>query len=103
MAEILGILVNSDKNLDHLINLARAAKVKGKDVNIFLTHKGVLLTQDPRFGELENLAKISLCKVSYEAHNLDPGKSIPGIDESGFSSQARHADLIFESDRYLVL
>ncbi|MBW2090817.1 MAG: DsrE family protein [Deltaproteobacteria bacterium] len=103
MAEVLGILVNSDENFTHLINVARAAKAKGKDVEIFLTHKGVLLTQDPRFEELGRLAEVSLCKVSFKALNLDPDQPIPGIDETSFTNQSRHADLIYYSDRYLVL
>ncbi|MBW2053300.1 MAG: hypothetical protein JRG97_12980 [Deltaproteobacteria bacterium] len=103
MAEILGILVNSDKNLSHLISIVWAARSKGKEVMIFFTHRGVLLTQDPRFKELESLAEMSLCKESYEAHNLDPELEIPGIDESGFANQSRHGDLIYYSDRYLVL
>ena len=47
MAEKLGILVSSDKHLDYVINLTTAAEEKGKEVEIFFTGKGVLLTQSP--------------------------------------------------------
>ena len=52
MAEKLGILVSSDKNLDYVINLTDAAHIKGKSVEIFFTGKGVLLTQSPRIKKL---------------------------------------------------
>ena len=103
MSQLLGIVVATDKHLDHLINISRAAKDKGKEVLIFFTHKGVLLTQDPRFAELEPLAEMSLCNVSFEYFNLDKNVPIPGIPESAYATQARHGDLIERCDRYLVL
>ena len=103
MAEELGILVTSDKHLDHLINIARAARNKGKEVRIFFTNKGLLLTHDPRFKELESLAEMSLCRVMFETLKLDKNKPIPGIPDSGFATQAKHADMIYHSDRFLVL
>ena len=52
MAEKLGILVSSDNHLDYVINLTRAAREKGKEVELFFTGKGVLLTQSPDFKKL---------------------------------------------------
>jgi hypothetical protein len=102
MAKSLGIFVNSDKHLDKVIALCRAAKKKGIDVTIFFSHFGTLLSQDPRFGELEGLAeKMSLCNVGFEAHGLKP--PVPGIDEKDYATQARHGELIEECDRYLSL
>jgi len=103
MPEQLGILVITDNSLDHLIGLTRAAVLKGKKVSIFFTGRGVLLTQEKRFAELESLAEMSLCQVSFESLGLDRTIPIPGISGKGFASQARHADLIYYSDRYLVL
>ncbi len=103
MVEVLGILVNSDKNLDHLINVTRSARALGKEVVIFFTHRGVLLTQDPKFTELEGLTSMSLCKASLETHGLEDIAAFPGIDHRGLANQSRHADLIFDCDRYLVL
>jgi len=101
MARKLGILVSSDRHLDKVIALCRAAQKKGDvDVNIFFTHQGTLLTQDPRFGELEGLAKMSLCNVGFESHQLKP--PVVGINEKDFATQARHGELIEECDRYLV-
>ncbi|RLC26698.1 MAG: peroxiredoxin [Deltaproteobacteria bacterium] len=101
MAKKLGIFVSSDRHLDKLIHLCRAARNRGDvEVTIFFSHLGTLLTQDPRFGELEGLAKMSLCNVGFESHGLK--KPVPGIGDKDYATQARHGDLIEESDRYLV-
>lgn len=102
MAKKLGIFVNSNKHLDKIIKLCQAARKKEDiDVMIFLSHLGILLTQDPRFGELEALgAKMSLCNVSFEGHGLE--SPVPGIDEKDYATQARHCEIIEDCDRYVV-
>ena len=70
MAEKLGILVSSDKHLEYVVNLTDAAHDKGKEVEIFFTGKGVLLTQSPDFTRLVGKAKMSLCDVSFRALGL---------------------------------
>lgn len=101
MARQLGILVSSDQHLDKVIDLCKAAREKGDiEVTIFFTHLGTKLTQDSRFGELEGLATMSLCNVGFESHGLTP--PVQGIAEGDFATQARHGELIEESDRYLV-
>jgi hypothetical protein len=101
MARKLGVFVSSDKHLDKVIQLCNAAKVKGDlEVTIFFTHMGTLLTQDPRFGELQGLAKMSLCNVGFESHHLKP--PVVGIGEKDFATQARHGEMIEECDRYVA-
>jgi hypothetical protein len=101
MARNLGLLVSSDKHLDKIIDLCRAARKKGDvEVTIFFTHRGTLLTQDPRFGELEGLAAMSLCNVGFESHGLKP--PVPGIAEKDYATQARNGELLEDCDRYLV-
>ena len=100
MPKTLGIFVSSDKHLDKIIGLCRAAQRKGVEVTIFFSHLGTLLTQDSRFKELEGLARIDLCKVAFQSQGLRP--PIPGIDEKCFATQARHAEVIGECDRYVV-
>ena len=101
MAEKLGIFVSSDQHLDHLIGIARAATKAGKEVSIFLTNRGVLLSQDPRFPELEGQGHVSLCNVNFEAFALQ--KPIPVVADKDFATQARHGMMIEECDRYIVL
>lgn len=101
MAEKLGILVSSDKNLDYVINLTAAANKKGKEVEIFFTGKGVLLTQSQDFKKLIGKAKMTLCDVSFRGLKLEG--DVPGLGFKDFATQAKNADLIEKSDRYLVL
>ena len=101
MAKNLGIFVSSGRHLDRIIKLCQAARKKDVDVTIFFTHLGALLAQDPRFGELEGLAKMSICKMSFESHGLKP--PIKGIGEKDYATQTRNADLIDDCDRYVVL
>ena len=100
MAKSLGIFVSSDQHLDKIIKLCKAAKKKDVDVTIFFTHLGTLLTQEKRFYELKGLARITLCKVAFERQGLHP--PVPGIGEKDFATQARHAEVIEECDRYVV-
>jgi hypothetical protein len=101
MTEILGILVSSDKHLDYVNKLTNAAHEKGKDVVIFFTGKGVLLTQSPEFVQLVGKAKMSLCDVSFRALGLE-GK-VPGFDTKDFATQEKNVAMIEKGDRYVVL
>jgi hypothetical protein len=100
MAGTLGLFVTSDRHLDTILKLCRAARDKGVSVVVFLTHMGTLLTQVDTFKELTELAEVSLCNVGFEAHGLS--RPVPGLDEKQYATQARHGDLIEDCDRYLV-
>ena len=89
MAEILGILVSSERHLDYVIELTNAARAKGKDVQIFFTGNGVRLTQTPEFEQLVGNAKMSLCDVSFKAQGLDG--DVPGFEPKDLASQATNA------------
>ena len=100
MARSLGMFVTSNRHLDKIIELCKVAQKNQVEVTIFFSHLGTLLTRDPRFGELEGLAKMSLCNVAFESHGLKP--PVPGITEKAYATQVRHAEMIEECDRYLV-
>ena len=100
MGKSLGIFVSSDRHLDKIIALCKAAKRKDVEVSIFFTHLGTLLTQDPRCSELQGLAKMSLCNVGFESHGLK--KPVPGLTDKDYATQARHGEMIEECDRYVV-
>jgi predicted peroxiredoxin len=100
MADKLGILVSSNKHLDYVIALTNAAHEKGKSVEIFFTGKGVLLTQKPEFEQLVGKAKLSVCDVSFRANGLSG--DVPGVGFKDFATQARNAEMIESSDRYVV-
>jgi len=100
MADKLGILVSSNKHLDFIIQLTEAAHAKGKEVEIFFTGQGVLLTQLTDFKKLVGKAKMSLCDVSFRALGLKG--DVPGLGFKDFATQAKNAEIIKNSDRYLV-
>jgi len=100
MSEKLGILVGSDKYLDHVIKLTNAASAKGKNIEIFFTGDGVRLTQDPSFGQLVGKAKLSVCDVSFRGFGLSG--EVPGVGFKDFATQARNAEMINSCDRYVV-
>jgi hypothetical protein len=58
------------------------------------------LTQEKRFDELKGLARMTLCKVAFERQGLRP--PVLGIGEKEFATQAKHAEVIEECDRYVV-
>lgn len=101
MAEKLGIFVSSDQSLEHLIGISRAAIKAGKEVKVFLTNRGVLLTQQERFSEMEGEAHVALCNVTFDAFKLE--KPIPVVADKDFATQMRHAEIIEWCDRYIVL
>ncbi len=97
----LGIMVRDTKYLEYVINTAKAAHTKGIQVEIFFTGKGVLLTQEPNFKELVDVANLYVCDVSFRANGLE-GKEVPGVGFKQFVTQARNAEMIEDCDRYLV-
>jgi hypothetical protein len=101
VGQSLGILVSSDKHFQHLIGLARAAVKAQKQVLVFLTHRGVLLTQEPGFAELTRLAKVSVCKANFQVLGLQG--PVPGLSANNFTTQASHGLMIQDCDRYITL
>jgi hypothetical protein len=97
----LGIMVATQGALNHLLGLVAAAEKKGVEVVVFLTGEGVLLTQDPRFGELAGRARLALCEVSFRALNLTG--EVPGMGFKNFATQARHAAMLEDCPHYLGL
>ncbi len=98
MAEKLGILVSSAKHLDHVIGLTKAAIAKGKEVEVFFTGPGAKLCPNPNAQELVSAgAKVMLCDKTFQHFEL--GDNIEGMEHG---SQDENADMIEESDRYVV-
>jgi len=94
-------MVASQRALNHLLGLVAAAEKKGVEVVVFLTGEGVLLTQDPRFGELAGRARLALCEVSFRALGLTG--EVPGMGFKDFATQARHAAMLEDCPHYLGL
>ena len=91
--------MSSDHHFETIVRLCNAAKKKSIEVILFLTHKGILLTQDPGFTALDDV-KFSVCKVGFERLGLNPSES--GIQAKDYTTQAMHAEMINTCDRYVV-
>ncbi|HET8538518.1 MAG TPA: DsrE family protein [Anaeromyxobacter sp.] len=112
MSGTLGICVATKSRMEHVIGLARAARKAGREVEVFFTGEGVLLTQDPRFRELLDVAKtgsskphgqVTVCEVSYMAQGLTAGKATSGLRDKDFVTQGKNAEMVEECERYVVL
>jgi predicted peroxiredoxin len=100
----LAILVSTDKHLDHVVKLTTAAFAKGKQVSLFFTGKGVLLTIRPQFKKLVGKASLSICDVSFRANGLHGREQeVPGVTLHDFVTQAKNAQMLASADRHLVL
>lgn len=84
------------------MGLARAAKDIGKETEVFFTGEGVHLTQDAHFAELINLTQVAVCESSYIARGYKR-VAIPGLTDRDFTTQARNAEIVETSDRYITL
>lgn len=98
----LGILVNSDRHLNHLLGISRAALAKGHEVLVFVMDEGTRLLPD---GHLQQLAEcpgltMSLCDHSAQRHGIDTG-ALPAHVVRG--SQLNNAMLNHQADRVIVL
>lgn len=103
MNKRLAILVSSDRHLNHLVRLTTAAFEKGMEIDLFFTGKAVLLTLAPQFKELMGKANLAVCDASFRAYGLqDRRKEVPGVKGIDFTTQAKHAQLLAQADRYLV-
>lgn len=98
----IGILVNTDRRLDDVIGIARAAVEKGHAVDIFAMDEGVKLLCEPSFLGLHAVEGIhmSYCDHSTDQLNCKP-KSLPGGIVCG--SQYDNALMGHTADRLIVL
>ena len=101
MQKTLGILVSSDHYFSYLLQITKAAHENEINTHIFFTGAGVLLSQAEDFKLLVGLARLSICEVSFRSHGLSG--EVPGVGFKDFVTQATHAEMIFECDRYIVL
>ena len=102
MSQTLGICVATLNAFDHLMGITLAANRADKKVKIFLTGEAVHLTQNERFPDLVQMAKVGVCEVSYLANGFKD-KEIAGLTDKDFVTQAANAEMVEECDRYLIL
>lgn len=98
----LGILVNTDRHLKHVLGLTRAASAKGHKVAIFVMDQGTRLLQDPGLLGLAELpgVTLSLCDHSAKRHGVKT-EALPEAVVCG--SQLNNAMMQHEAERVVVL
>ena len=98
----LGIHVISERHLDDVVGIAKAAAAKGHEVTVFTMADGVRLLENPAF---TGLCKTPNVKMSFCDHNATGmGISKDGIPQDVIcGSQYNNAIMVNISDRVIVL
>ncbi|MEE8328791.1 MAG: hypothetical protein V3R54_02545 [Thermodesulfovibrionia bacterium] len=98
----LGIFVNTDRHVDDIVGLTKAAVSKGHEVIIFIMDIGVNLLNNPSLAGLCSESGVSINYCDYNAGKM--GISKEGIPEKiGCGSQFDNATMNHEADRVIVL
>ena len=69
----LGIIITTDRHLDHVVGITQAANAKGHEVSIFAMDSGTRLLENPEFTQLcavENVV-MSVCQHSASEHGVN--------------------------------
>lgn len=98
----LGILVNTDRHLEHVLGIARSALAQRHEVSLFLMDTGTHLALRPELAQLAGLpgASVTLCDHSALAHGVEKA-SLPA--QIACRSQVQNALMNHRADRVLVL
>jgi DsrE/DsrF-like family len=102
MVEKLQICVKTPNRFDHVIGLSTAAKAFCKNVEIFFTGEGVHATQDPRFSQLLEFARISVCEQSYISRGYKK-EQLSFLADKDFVTQIRNSDKVEDCEGYIIL
>jgi predicted peroxiredoxin len=98
----LGILVNTDRHLRHVMGLTRAALAGGHEVILFNMDEGAGLIATPEFAELCRTAGVTMSFCDLSAKHI--GISTEDIpDEIVCGSQYHNAAMNHNADRVIVL
>jgi len=98
----LGILVNTDRHLDHVLGIIRAALSKNHEVMVFAMDDGIRLLSDPSFSGLagDDNISMSFCRHSAEHLEIETENLAEGIRAG---SQLENALMVHDADRVIVL
>ncbi len=98
----LGILVNSDRNLEDIVGITKAAVAKQHEVSIFAMDTGTRLLENCDFTLLNDLegVRISFCDHSTTVNNVSKARLSENIVKG---TQFHNAMMNHDSDRLIVL
>lgn len=91
----LGILLNSDKHLEDVLGLIKAAKAAGHEVTMFAMDDGTLL--------VENICKQAgdNAEIAYCDHSAEP-RGVKDVEGATKGSQYQNAIMVHDSDKVVV-
>ncbi|MEW6109367.1 MAG: hypothetical protein AB1632_09420 [Nitrospirota bacterium] len=98
----LGIHVNTDKHLEHVIGITKAAVSKGHEVTVFVMTDGERLLEKPAFTELCKVKGVSMSYCDHNATHLGINKSVIP-QEISCGSQFNNATMVHDVDKVIVL
>ncbi|MHB8880665.1 MAG: DsrE family protein [Thermodesulfovibrionales bacterium] len=98
---IIGMLVNTDKHLEHILGMVKAALSRGHEIVIFVMDDGTRLLNNPAFAALCLLHGVSMsfCDLSAKKGGVIT-EGLPAEIQCG--SQYDNAGMVHESDRIMV-
>jgi predicted peroxiredoxin len=98
----LGIFVNTDRHLEHILGLTHAALAKGHEVIMFNMDDGTKLISNPDFSGLCKTKGVTLSFCDHSAKGMSV--STEGIpEEIVCGSQYNNAVMNHDADRIIVL
>ncbi len=98
----LGILITTDRHLNHILDISRAASAKGHEVTIFAMNEGAKLLANSEFIRLCELDNTTVSLCNHSATEF-------GVDTTGISkeiiigSQFNNAMMNNQADKIIVL
>ena len=98
--ETLGILINSTAHTQSVIQLAGAARERGKRVEIFLAAQGVRILENSDFRRLTGFEQVWICSESIET--LGGDNSFPVPETCRLVPPEKLAEFIRSCDRHVV-
>jgi len=98
----LGILVNTDKHLEHLLGISKAAIAKNHETSIFVMDEGTRLLETDLFVALAKLPSVSVTLCEHSANSY--GINTKNLSEDiSCASQFNNAMMNHDADRMIVL
>jgi hypothetical protein len=98
----LGILVNTSKNLKHVIGLIGAALKKGHSARLFVMDEGTRLLENSKFTGLSDHEKVKMSFCEYNTGQL--GINLENLNTKiKKGTQLNNAIMCEKSDKILVL
>ena len=98
----LGIFVNTNRHLEHVVGLVKAALLKGHEVIMFNMDDGTKLLGTPEFGELCKTKGVTMSFCDHSAKGLNvTTEGLP--PEIVCGSQYNNAVMNHNADKVIIL